>query len=223
MNQREELAPRRGRPKLQAGKVGRPRKLHVTDVGHVHLGIRPPGLPRTVRRRFLTSESAKGHQSCALNREMRIQCDSSSCSSRQCSNRPFQSRVLGAVSSAGTKGDGLFATELIDCGVFITEYKGKRLRSPRGIPGVYCLKVSNELFIDARSGGNEGKFINHSCSPNAEFQKWRVGEQEVIGVFAIKEIAAGAEITVDYRYHYFSESEDRIPCHCGEFSCRRYI
>ena len=52
--------------------------------------------------------------------------------------------------------------------------------------------------IDATEVGNWSRFINHSCDPNAETQKWVVKGEVRIAVFAIKDIPKGKELT----YHY---------------------
>ena len=48
--------------------------------------------------------------------------------------------------------------------------------------------------IDAGQRGSLGRFINHSCAPNCETQKWQVGAEVSIGFFALRDIAAGEEV-----------------------------
>jgi SET domain-containing protein len=55
-----------------------------------------------------------------------------------------------------------------------------------------------------------GCYLNHSCEPNA----MRSG----VKVFAWRPIAAGDEITIDYRLNAFSDGES-WPCFCGTASC----
>jgi len=52
--------------------------------------------------------------------------------------------------------------------------------------------------IDATYVGNYSRFINHSCSPNAECQKWTVKGEERIAIFASKDIHIGEEVTYNY-------------------------
>ncbi|MEJ7584802.1 MAG: SET domain-containing protein-lysine N-methyltransferase [Acidimicrobiales bacterium] len=54
-----------------------------------------------------------------------------------------------------------------------------------------------------------GCYLNHSCEPNA----MRHG----VDVFAWRNIAAGEEITIDYRLNAFDG--DSWPCDCGAGAC----
>jgi SET domain-containing protein len=45
----------------------------------------------------------------------------------------------------------------------------------------YLMTLRNGTLIDATFCGNEARFINHSCEPNAATQKWTVGRQLRIG------------------------------------------
>jgi len=38
--------------------------------------------------------------------------------------------------------------------------------------GQYCLNLDSGMVIDSYRMGNEARFINHSCEPNCEMQKW---------------------------------------------------
>lgn len=46
-------------------------------------------------------------------------------------------------------------------------------------------------MIDAGPKGNSSRFMNHSCSPNCETQKWTVNGDVRIGLFALCDIEAG--------------------------------
>jgi histone-lysine N-methyltransferase SETD2 len=36
----------------------------------------------------------------------------------------------------------------------------------------YMCEISREIVIDATFKGNLSRYINHSCHPNSELQKW---------------------------------------------------
>lgn len=67
--------------------------------------------------------------------------------------------------------------------------------------------------------GNHTRFINHSCSPNCQFQTflWMGLERIVI---VSKGVAAGSEITVNYSECYWKDLAKT--CLCGQ-ACCRYI
>ena len=41
--------------------------------------------------------------------------------------------------------------------------------------------------------GNVARFINHSCEPNCETQKWMVQGELAIGLFTLRKIKAGEQ------------------------------
>ncbi len=53
--------------------------------------------------------------------------------------------------------------------------------------------------------GALGRFINHSCDPNCETQKWVVQGELAIGLFASKPIRAGTELTFDYNFERYGD------------------
>lgn len=55
-----------------------------------------------------------------------------------------------------------------------------------------CVCVQDRV-IDAGPKGNSSRFINHSCSPNCETQKWTVNGDVRIGLFTLCDIEAGEE------------------------------
>lgn len=50
-----------------------------------------------------------------------------------------------------------------------------------------------------------GRFINHSCDPNCETQKWNVGAELAVGFFALHDIAAGEELTFNYNFERYGD------------------
>jgi histone-lysine N-methyltransferase SETD2 len=69
--------------------------------------------------------------------------------------------------------------------------------------------------------GNHARFINHSCEPNCETQKWMVRGELAIGLFALSDIANGEELTFDYNFERYGDKPMR--CYCGSKRCRKFI
>ena len=61
------------------------------------------------------------------------------------------------------------------------------------------MKITQNEVIDPTFRGNQARFINHSCDPNCITQKWNVLGETVVGVFAIKDIREGMELSFDYQ------------------------
>ena len=81
------------------------------------------------------------------------------------------------------------------------------------------MNIGNGEVIDAARKGNQARFINHSCDPNCETQKWLVRGELAIGLFALSDIRAGEELTFDYNFERYGDKPMR--CYCGARTCRR--
>ena len=72
----------------------------------------------------------------------------------------------------------------------------------------YYLMMDSQRIIDAGPKGNIARFMNHSCKPNCETEKWTVNGDTRVGIFAQADIPAGTELTFDYQgrdsIHIFS-------------------
>jgi uncharacterized protein len=60
-------------------------------------------------------------------------------------------------------------------------------------------------------------YINHSCDPNCQTEQFG----RLIWIVAIRDIAAGEELT--YNYGCEMDDEPPEPCHCGAKHCCGYI
>jgi hypothetical protein len=69
--------------------------------------------------------------------------------------------------------------------------------------------------------GNQARFINHSCDPNCETQKWLVRGELAIGLFALTDVEAGQELTFDYNFERYGDKPMR--CYCATAKCRKFI
>ena len=172
-----------------------------------------------------------------FNRSCRTTCDPRVCPcGPSCSNRPFHLLTSPKTRIVLTehRGWGLFVTEPVRAGRFVVEYTGEIIDDKtteqrlwedkkRGEDNFYLMEVSNNQIIDARLKGNLSRFINSSCHPNCETQKWQdasTGETRV-GIFAVKDIAAGEELTYDYNFaHFGGEGTTSFTCMCGHPLCR---
>lgn len=75
-----------------------------------------------------------------------------------------------------------------------------------------CIDAKVDVFVQ----GALGRFINHSCDPNCETQKWVVHGELAIGLFALKDVQAGQELTFDYNFERYGDKVSPRPeCdHC---------
>ncbi|PNH08632.1 Histone-lysine N-methyltransferase ASHH2 [Tetrabaena socialis] len=137
-----------------------------------------------------------------INRMLCIECVPGFCPSEEkCTNQMFSKRMYAnlEIRRAGAKGFGLFALEDIKAGQFIIEYIGHAWRAQ----------------------GNISRFINHSCEPNCETQKWLVRGELAIGLFAARDIPKDCELTFDYNFERYGDKPMR--CYCNSNGCRSFI
>ncbi|XP_014776504.1 histone-lysine N-methyltransferase eggless isoform X1 [Octopus bimaculoides] len=78
--------------------------------------------------------------------------------------------------------------------------------------------------MDAKSMGNLGRFLNHSCSPNVFVQNVFVDTHDLrfpwVAFFAGQYIRAGTELTWDYNYEVGSVPGKILYCYCSSAECR---
>lgn len=131
-------------------------------------------------------------------------------------------------------GRGAFAAVRIRRGTRIIEYTGERITHAEADARydddameqhhTLLMIVNRKWVLDAAVGGNDARFINHSCEPNCEI----VVERGRVFIDAIADIAPGVEIAYDYAYEREEGDDDevaarRYPCRCGARSCRGTI
>ncbi len=80
---------------------------------------------------------------------------------------------------------------------------------------------SSRTRSSPRVQGGMGRFINHSCEPNCETQKWVVQGELAIGLFASTDVPAGSELTFDYNFERYGDKP--MKCLCGSKGCRGMI
>jgi histone-lysine N-methyltransferase SETD2 len=136
------------------------------------------------------------------------------------------------VATSGAKGHGLFTLVDLKPGDFVMEYVGEilnrrqfkkrvRLAEAQKQRHFYFMTIKNGKTIDASLCGNLARFMNHSCNPNCETQKWTVNGRLHVGLFAKRPIKADTELTFDYKFVRYGETGQ--PCFCGEPNCKGII
>lgn len=133
-------------------------------------------------------------------------------------------------------GRGVFSTERIQAGTKIIEYTGELISEAEGerryptLPDgseepehTYLLTLDESRVIDANVGGNEARFINHSCEPNCE----PIAYGDHMWIVSIRNIETGEELSYDYAIElderHTPARKRRFPCHCAARNCRGSI
>uniref|UniRef100_A0A914CAA5 [histone H3]-lysine(36) N-trimethyltransferase n=1 Tax=Acrobeloides nanus TaxID=290746 RepID=A0A914CAA5_9BILA len=170
-----------------------------------------------------------------INRVLYMECGSRCRSGEFCQNKRFQKKKYPKLElfHTGLKGWGLRAVEDIQMGEFIIEYvgdvidahqMGKRARRYSRDPNHkhhYFMALKSGAVIDATVRGNLSRFVNHSCDPNAETQKWTVNRRLCVGFFSTRTIKAGQEIVFNYQFERFGKKAQK--CYCGSSNCSGWI
>ena len=169
------------------------------------------------------------------NRAMSTECDPRLCRcGLLCRNRRFQlhQHALVYPTKEGGKGWGLTAGEFIPAGTFVIQYIGevlsihseegrRRTQEYSKSNCTYMMKLQKDEVIDPTYKGNMARFINHSCDPNCETQKWNVQGEVCVGIFSIKDIKEGQELSFDYKFEAYKTPFTR--CLCGTKKCKGYL
>lgn len=171
-----------------------------------------------------------------LNRMLNIECVQGTCPCGDlCSNQQFQKQQYAKVErfQCGKICFGLQALEDVAKGRFLIEYVGEVLDisayetrrkeyASRGQKHSYFMTLNRIEVIDTCVKGNLGRFINHSCDPNCQTEKWMVNGEICIGLFAIRDIKKGEELTFDYNcLRAIGTAAEK--CECGSADCRGFI
>lgn len=183
-----------------------------------------------------TRECPCDDDSVCVNRASHIECDPKTCPvGPLCKNQRMMRCQYASTTPfhTGSRGWGLKASHEIAAGDFVVEYVGEildtamcreRLRKAHenNTTNFYMLTLDAGLVIDASQKSNHARFINHSCAPNCETQKWTDMRGETrIGIFAKVDIPAGVEITFDYQLDSLGNEKKR--CLCGSKNCSGFL
>ncbi|ETP05816.1 hypothetical protein F441_17663, partial [Phytophthora nicotianae CJ01A1] len=131
----------------------------------------------------------------------------------KCSNAPRTLKTLRLFDS-GRVGLGVYTTTDLDVGDVVGEYCGELSEFPAVVHGqpdqavkqnsgytlLYNAKSTkkNYVYVDALKCGSITRFISHACDPNAAFVEQQTRTRVKVLVKMIKDVKAGAQITVHY-------------------------
>ena len=131
-------------------------------------------------------ESGAGCCDDCINRMTYTECDARTCpTGDRCTNNQIQKhRFTHGLERFMTeaKGWGVKTKVPLRAGQFIMEYVGEvvsegefKLRMTNEYADDthhYCMHMDGGIVIDGHRMGGECRFVNHSCQPNCEMQKW---------------------------------------------------
>ena len=133
--------------------------------------------------------------------------------------RPSYQKFDVAVRASAIDGQGAFALEAIAPKLKIGEIRGEsvtveeaRIRATRS-ERIMIVELSAKKAIDFTRSTDPMRYTNHSCQPNAQL----VIRNGRVEFYALRAIAPGDEITVDYGE---THHEGRLACRCGAPGCR---
>jgi SET domain-containing protein len=122
------------------------------------------------------------------------------------------------VRESAIDGQGAFAAEAIPARRKIGEIRGEAISAgearqrAREQARIMIVAVSERRSLDASNSTDPLRYTNHSCRPNAVLRV-RQGRVEF---YAMRDVAAGEEITVRYGETHHRGS---LRCHCGVPGC----
>ncbi|MCO6483683.1 MAG: SET domain-containing protein-lysine N-methyltransferase [Flavobacteriales bacterium] len=142
--------------------------------------------------------------------------------------RPFRVR------RSRIHGNGVFATADIPAGTELIEYTGKLITRKEADElydemysgHTFLMELTDDWIIDANQGGNDARWINHSCAPNCiPYQHEHPTDplKTKVIIETIRDIRAGEELTYDYGISFDVPYTARLKkiwaCHCGAPNC----
>lgn len=171
-----------------------------------------------------------------LNRMVYTECNPDTCPCEdKCQNTKIQRHeFVSSIERFMTekKGWGVRTKQALKKSQFIIEYLGevvteREFKERMGTVYAkdthhYCLHLDGDLVIDGHRMGSDCRFVNHSCTPNCEVQKWSVNGLSRMCLFALRDIKPGEELTYDYNFALYNPSEGQT-CKCDSADCRGVI
>ena len=144
--------------------------------------------------------------------------------------RPVRGAPWFKVRKSPVHGLGAFALRRIRKGTRVIEYLGDRVThqeadrryedKDESDGHTFLFIVDSKTVIDGGAGGNDSRFINHSCNPNCE----SVIEGKRVFIEAVRTIQPGEELSYDYQLGRDADDPPNVDeiyaCRCGHDNCR---
>ena len=204
---------------------------------NIYYDVKPSGNYETpgCHCKFPKDPNVKGCTDDCINRMTYTECGLSCNLGDKCSNVSIQKHLSPAVVErfmTKEKGWGIRTKTAIPAGTFIMEYLGEVVTDKEFKRRMhtdyqkdshhYCLHLGEGLVIDGHRMGGECRFVNHSCKPNCEMQKWSVNGVYRMALFSSKSLNCDEELTYDYNFSLFNPHEGQT-CRCNTSECRGVI
>uniref|UniRef100_A0A1A8JRD4 SET domain containing 5 n=1 Tax=Nothobranchius kuhntae TaxID=321403 RepID=A0A1A8JRD4_NOTKU len=161
--------------------------------------------------------------------------DTISCTELACNNTVLGSQMqfqLGRVTRVQKHRKILRAAKSLEADSLIIEYRGKvMLKQQFEVNGHFFKKPCPfvlfyskfndvEMCVDARTLGNDARFIRRSCTPNAEVRHMMAEGMIHLCIYAIGHITKDSEVTIGFDYE-FNNCKYKVDCAChkGNQNC----
>jgi histone-lysine N-methyltransferase SETDB1 len=132
---------------------------------------------------------------------------------------PASSKVSGKESDSDDE-DNVYAYSSFSASATAKDNKN----APRLPLREYFGRNESVYIMDAKSMGNFGRYLNHSCDPNVFVQNLFVDTHDPrfpwVAFFTKKDVKAGTELTWDYNYDIGSVPGKTLYCYCLQQGCR---
>lgn len=134
------------------------------------------------------------------------------------------------VRASEVHGKGVFAAERIAKDSEIIAYTGEIIsweeadarhpHNPAEPNHTFYFSLEDETVIDGAAGGNDARWINHSCEPNCQAFE----SDDGVFISSMRTIRSGEELTFDYALvideTITDELKEEYACRCGSIQCR---
>ncbi len=131
-------------------------------------------------------------------------------------------KTPGLTVAASRNGRGIFTTRSFAAGETVFEVTGRLITCDEDEDvdeetRSNTYRYDENLYLSPK--GRIGDFLNHSCNPNARVVK----EGKNLFIEAIRTIAQGKEVLIDYSTITASDDIWKMKCNCGSAKCRKNI